>query len=136
MFGKIAFDAFGQGLGIDFFDQELIECSGQFACQPNGFTSVDWLTQSVASSLNNRRKTHGPFKRCDCRRDVRARTHGIQRAAQCLYDLRIADRNQPRQEQSSFCAAHKCVLDRPCCPIGWYEDDPARKPERIFPVQA
>ena len=81
--------------------------------------------------LHQAGEQHQPPHRLDRRRHRRF-VERLERRAEPLADLRIADRDQPRQQEAAARAAHERILDRAQGAVARHQHDPAGKPGLAF----
>jgi hypothetical protein len=127
----------GQPSRIEFLDQQLVEGRGEVARQPDRLAGVDRLADRRAHLADQPGEDHLPVERIDDRRDRRGVIRllvvldRIEQPAKPLFEIGIADRDQPRQQQPALGAPHERVADRPRRPVVGNEDDAAGETERI-----
>ena len=106
------------------FDQQSVERPGKIGSKPK------CLCRSFRT--DDPREPKSPLGGIDGGRHGAA-VDGLQRSADPLVDIRIADRDEPRQQQAGAAGAHERVGHRPYRAIIGKQDSPAGKLERIAP---
>ncbi len=119
-------DRIPQAPGIDLLDFHRIERRRQVGCETDG------LGGTIESAANDRRQCQRSFERVDRRRD-RLAVGRLERAADAVVELGIAERDQARQQQAGTALAHKSLGERAHRAIVGKQDPPAGKAQRVTP---
>ncbi len=121
--GKIGGEG-AQARRIDSFDEQLVERPGEILGEAERFGRVD----PADMLLDEARQQEQSLERLDRGRQVLPLPQRLQRPADPLVQLGIADRHQPGQEQSSSRAPDEGVGDGPGGAVVGDENDALREP--------
>ncbi len=129
--GQVGGEA-AQAGGLDLLDEQLVERPGEILGEPERLRRLD----SGEMALDQPGEQEQPLDRLDRGRDVLPVPERLERAADPLVELRIADRDEPRQEQPAAGAPDEGVGDRPGGAVVGDEDDSGGEPGVAAAVRA
>jgi hypothetical protein len=120
-------NGFGELPRVNVFDRERVHRPRKLSGKPQRFG------RGLVGTPDERREHCQPFERIDCGRHLLSAICRVERASDPLVQFGIADRDQPRQEQSRAAHAHEGVRHRPHRAVVRKQDSAAGKHQRIGP---
>ena len=115
----------GKSRRVDLLDNQSVDRTGELGCQAQHFGG---RFPGLSHQRCQKRQT---LERVDCGRDRIAVVGRIERTADALVELRIADRDQSRKQQAGAARADKGVGQGADGAIIRQEDAPRGQPKRI-----
>ncbi len=115
---------------LHFLDLELIERSSKLGRQAERFRGI-----GTPLLLDQTGEHHQALRRLDCRRNGSFEVDRVEGPAEPLVEVRIADWNQSRQEQSAAGAANEGILNGAGGALVRDENDASSQGDRILVIE-
>jgi hypothetical protein len=116
---------------LHLLDQQLIEGAGEIGREAERLGRVDPARHVL---LDQPGEQHQPLDRLDRRRNPLPLPQRLQGAADPLVQLRVADRHEPRQQESALGAPHEGIRDRPRRAVVRHQDQATGEPCLVVAV--